>query len=104
MYCTIKGANVFENFYDMQFLPVMIDHGFPRHQPEFERPKNFELMKELATKLSEDIPFVRVDFFDVDEKVYFGEFTFYDWGGLRRFGGDWDQRLGELIQLPQRRV
>lgn len=103
MYCTIKGANIFENFYDMQFRPVMIDHGFPRHQPEFERPKNFELMKELATILSEDIPFVRVDFFDVDEKVYFGEFTFYDWGGLRPFGGDWDQRLGELIQLPQRR-
>lgn len=102
MYCTIKGANIFENFYDMQFRPVMIDHGFPRHQPEFERPKNFELMKELATKLSEDIPFVRVDFFDVDDKVYFGEFTFYDWGGLRPFGGDWDQRLGELIQLPQR--
>lgn len=103
MYCTIKGANIFENFYDMQFRPVMIDHGFPRHQPEFERPKNFELMKELATKLSEDIPFVRVDFFDVDENVYFGEFTFYDWGGLRPFGGDWDLRLGELIQLPQRR-
>ena len=103
MYCTIKGANVFENFYDMQFRLVMIDHGFPRHQPEFERPKNFELMKELATKLSEGIPFVRVDFFDVDDKVYFGEFTFYDWGGLKPFGGDWDQRLGELIQLPQRR-
>lgn len=103
MYCTIKGVNIFENFYDMQFQPVMIDHGFPRHQPEFECPKNFELMKVLATKLSENIPFVRVDFFDVDEKVYFGEFTFYDWGGLRPFGGDWDQRLGELIVLPQRR-
>lgn len=103
MYCTIKGANIFENFYDMQFRPVKIDHGFPRHQPEFERPKNFELMKELATKLSEGIPFVRVDFFDVDEKIYFGEFTFYDWGGMKPFGDDWDQRLGELIQLPQRR-
>ena len=103
MYCTIKGANIFENFYDMQFRPVMIDHGFPRHQPEFERPKNFELMKELATKLSEDIPFVRVDFFDVDENVYFGEFTFYDWGALKPFRGDWDQRLGELIHLPQRK-
>ena len=60
-------------------------------------------MKELATKLSEDIPFVRVDFFDVDENVYFGEFTFYDWGALKPFRGDWDQRLGELIHLPQRK-
>lgn len=102
MYCTIKGDNVFENFYDMNFVPVAIDHGYPRHTPEFERPKNFELMEELASKLSKGIPFVRVDFFEVDGKVYFGEFTFFDWGGLRPFGGDWDVVLGELIALPPR--
>ena len=102
MYCTIKGKDVYENFYDMDFQPVAIDHGFPRHQPEFERPANFELMKELAAKLSKDIPFVRVDFFDVDGKVYFGEFTFYDWAGLRPFGGNWDKTLGDLIKLPDR--
>ena len=102
MYCTIKGKDVYENFYDMDFKPVAIDHGFPRHQPEFERPANFELMKELATKLSQGIPFVRVDFFDVEGKVYFGEFTFYDWAGLRPFGGDWDKKLGALIKLPEK--
>ncbi len=100
MYCTIKGEGIFENFYDMDFKPVGIDHGFPRHQPEFERPANFELMQKLATKLSEGIPFVRVDFFDVEGQVYFGEFTFYDWGGLRPFRGDWDKKLGDLIVLP----
>lgn len=99
MYCTIKGANVYENFYDMDFRPVMIDHGFPRHQPEFDRPANFELMKILAEKLSVGIPFVRVDFFDIEGHIYFGEFTFYDWGGMRPFGGEWDQYLGELIHL-----
>ena len=99
MYCTIKGENVYENFYDMDFEPVMIDHGFPRHQPEFEKPSNFELMKELATKLSQGVPFVRVDFFDVEGKVYFGEFTFYDWGGMRPFKGDWDERLGKLMDI-----
>ena len=100
MYCTIKGDNIFENFYDLDFKPVPIDHGFPRHQPEFERPITFDLMKELAAKLSQGIPFVRVDFFEVDGRVYFGEFTFYDWGGMRPFGGNWDEVLGELIDLP----
>lgn len=100
MYITIKGENVYENFYDMNFQPVAIDHGFPRHQPEFERPANFEKMKVLAEKLSEGIPFVRVDFFDVEGRIYFGEFTFYDWGGMRPFNGDWDAKLGELIILP----
>lgn len=99
MYYTIKGKNVYENFYDMEFKPVGIDHGFPRHKPEFEKPVNFELMKRLATKLSQGIPFVRVDFFDVDGHVYFGEFTFYDWGGMRPFKSDWDKRLGDLILL-----
>lgn len=100
MYCTIKGESVFENFYDMEFNPVDINHGFPRHKPEFERPQNFGLMKDLAAVLSNGVPFVRVDFFDVEGQVYFGEYTFFDWGGFRPFEGDWDEKLGELIKLP----
>lgn len=100
MYCTIKAKEIYENFYDMDFNPVMIDHSFPRHQPEFEKPAEFEEMKALAAKLSNGIPFVRVDFFDVDGHVYFGEFTFYDWGGTMPFGDDWDNKLGVLLELP----
>ena len=101
MYCTIKGKNIYENFYDMDFHPVPIDHGFPRHTPEFEKPFAFEEMKTLASKLSQGVPFVRVDFFYVEGTVYFGEFTFYDWAGLRPFRGNWDKELGKLILLPQ---
>jgi len=100
MYCTIKGDNVYENFYDMDFKPVMIDHGFPRHQPEFEKPNEFDEMKKLASKLSVGFPFIRIDFFDVDGHVYFGEFTFYDWGATMPFGGDWDEKLGKYLVLP----
>lgn len=102
MYLTIKGENIYENFYDMDFNPVDINHGFPRHQPEFEKPSQFELMKELATILSKDIPFVRVDFFQIDNRVFFGEFTFFDWSGLRPFADfKTDEALGNLIQLPK---
>ena len=101
MYCTIKGENIYENFYDMDFKPIPIDHGFPRHIPEFERPSQFELMKSLAKKLSKGIPFVRVDFFQVENSVYFGEFTFYDWGGMSPFPNfETDKQLGDLIHLP----
>lgn len=100
MYCTNKGDNIYENFYDMDFNPVAIDHGFPRLETEISKPEEFDLMKQLATKLSKGIPFVRVDFFDVNHKVYFGEFTFFDWGGLRPFNGEWDHILGNLIELP----
>lgn len=47
-----------------------------------ERPKNLDKMFELASKLSEDIPFVRVDFYEVSGKLYFGELTFYPTGGF----------------------
>lgn len=101
MYFTNKAASIFENFYDMSFRPLDINHGAERHKPEFEKPQAFDLMKKLATKLSKDIPFVRVDFFFVDGQVYFGEYTFYDWGGMKPFADDkWDYMLGSWIQLP----
>ena len=101
MYITNKGAVIKENFYDMDFNPVYIDHGFERYAPEYSKPAQFELMRELAEKLSKDIPFVRIDFFNVNGKVYFGEFTFYDWGAFSPFKDDWDLKLGRLINLPQ---
>ena len=103
MYCTVKSSRekIYENFYDMDFNPVDIDHGWPRRTQEFEKPAAFEEMKSLAAKLSERIPFVRIDFFYVNGKVYFGEYTFFDWAGLQPFKTyELDCRLGQLIQLP----
>lgn len=105
MYCTVKTnkEKIFENFYDMDFNAVEINHGFPRRIPEFEKPAAFELMKELAGKLSEGIPFVRIDFFYVDGKVYFGEYTFYDWAGLQPFESyEMDLKLGSMLVLPEK--
>lgn len=100
MYITNKGKNIEENFYDMDFNVLDINHGFPRTTPEYIRPQNFELMKYLATKLSQNIPFVRIDFFNIKGQVFFGEFTFYDWAGLQPFtDDDWDLKLGSWIHL-----
>lgn len=102
MYITNKGDSIKENFYDMDFSPVAINHGFPRREPEFPKPGNFEKMKQLAAKLSVGIPFVRVDFYNVYGRVFFGEFTFYDWGGMQPFDNDdTDIELGKLIDLTK---
>lgn len=101
IYITNKGKVIKENFYDMNFNPVEINHGFDRHVPEFNKPSNFEKMKEIAAILSKDLPFVRIDFFNVNNKLYFGECTFYDWGGLRPFAKkETDLYLGTLLELP----
>lgn len=101
MYVTNKGKTIRENFYDMDFHPVDINHGYERAVPEFEIPENFEKMKELAARLSQGLPFIRIDFFNVNGHLYFSEFTFYDWGGMKPFHGDWERKLGDLIQLPE---
>lgn len=101
MYVTNKGKVIRENFYDMDFQPVNINHGFERTIPEYGVPDNFEKMKELAAILSKDLAFVRVDFFNVNGHLYFGEFTFYDWGGMKPLHGDWERKLGDLIRLPK---
>lgn len=102
MYITNKGAlqQCEENFYDMEFKPLDIEHGFPRTVPEYEKPQQFEKMKELAGILSQGIPFVRIDFFVVEDKIFFGEFTFFDHAGLRPFEDNgWDEKLGSWILL-----
>lgn len=101
MYITNKGAKICENYYDMEFRPVDISHGFSRVLPEFKKPMNFDKMVALAKELSAGFPFIRIDFFNVNNRLYFGEFTFYDWGGMKPLNEPWESRLGELIHLPQ---
>ncbi len=100
VYVTVKNDDIFENYYDLDFNPVMINHGFRRYEKEFKKPENFEIMVEIAKKLSKNVPFLRVDLHNVKGKIYFGEMTFYDWGGLRTFPDEKiDIELGKLIDV-----
>lgn len=100
MYVTNKGKKIYENYYDIDFNPVNISHGYERIIPEFSKPTNFNKMIEFAQILSQGLPFVRIDFFNVNGKLFFGEFTFYDWGGMKPLNDPWESKLGEMIKLP----
>ena len=64
------------------------------------KPKNFDLMIEFCKKLSADIPFLRVDFYDINEKLYFGELTFFPGSGFTILEPkEWDLKLGQWIDL-----
>ena len=93
------------DFFDMDFnhLPFTIDHDMATVPPE--KPENFELMKELAAKLSEGTPQLRVDFYEVDGKVYFGEMTFFHCSGMAGFHPEeWDRTFGDWVVLPPKRM
>ncbi len=68
-----------------------------------ERPEKLEEMLQLATILSQGFKHVRVDFYSLNDKVYFGELTFFPWGGPIWFKPDkWNYILGELINLGEK--
>lgn len=72
----------------------------PDFQRDIQMPHNLDLMIELAEKLSANEPFLRVDFYEVNGKVYFGELTFYPASGFGKFIDDkWDYILGEWMKL-----
>lgn len=92
------------DFYDADFNPLPITYGGHAHvETPHKKPKNFEKMKEIAAKLSAPFPFVRVDFYDLGDRVYVGEMTFYSGGALLSFDPfEWDQKYGEMIHLPDK--
>ncbi|OBY11661.1 ATP-grasp fold amidoligase family protein [Clostridium paraputrificum] len=91
------------DFYDMDFNHLPFTNGHPNSIKKIECPKSFEKMKNLAKKLSEGIPQVRVDFYDIDGDVYFGELTFSHWSGMMPFKPEaWDETFGEWITLPEK--
>ena len=66
-------------------------------------PKNLDKMVELAKKVSKEFPFVRVDFFEIGDKVYFSELTFYPGGGFNKINPpDVDKAWGEMLVLPKK--
>lgn len=89
------------DFYDTQFNHLSIINGHPNSKTIIKKPKGFEKMISLAEKISKDIPHCRVDFYNNDGKIYFGEITFFHWSGLTPFvPGEWDYRFGKWIDLP----
>lgn len=70
-------------------------------ESSFSKPDNYERMLEIAEKLSADFPHVRVDLYNLDGKIYFGEMTFFHGSGYIDFEPDeFDFILGEQFLLP----
>ena len=87
-------------FYDNDWKMMPFERHYPRATTPHPRPLRFEEMKELAAKLSKGMPFVRVDFYEIQGKPYFGELTFYPGSGFEEFSPEsWDYTLGSYINL-----
>lgn len=100
-----KNKEPFFDFFDMNYQHLSIKNGHPNSSILPDKPKCFELMKELSSVLSKGLPQVRIDLYEVDGKVYFGEYTFFHFGGFTPFEPEeWDYRLGGMITLPAKSI
>lgn len=86
--------------YDTEWNKIRVTSEGARIEEEAQKPENLNEMLEIASKLSEDFPFARIDLYSVSGKVYFGEITFYPWSGYMEFEPDeFDFTLGEKFNL-----
>ena len=93
------------NFYDYNWNPLPFERHYPRNKNEIKKPSQYDKMIKLSKKLSREIPFVRVDFYQKGEQIYFGELTFYPGSGMEEFTPDeWDEKLGEWLELPKKKM
>lgn len=91
----------FFNFFDEEFNPLPIRQGHPVNPIVPEKPKGFQEMIGIAEQLSAGMPHVRIDLYVINGQVYFGEFTFYHFGGVVPFEpAKWDTIIGSWLRLP----
>lgn len=82
-------------------LPITDSHAHNTNF-SFTLTDSHKKIIELAKELSTPFPAVRVDFYFCNDKIYFGEFTFFDGSGFYSFNPDeWDEKIGEFLVLPK---
>ncbi len=97
---TDRNIDVKFDFFDMEFNHLDIVNIHPQSGKEIKKPEKFEEMKEIAAKLSKGMRQVRIDLYELNGKIYFGEYTFFHGGGFSLFYPEkWERTLGDWIDL-----
>lgn len=93
------------DFFDADYNHLPFVQGHPNADIPPVKPQMFEEMKELAGRLSQGFPHVRVDFYEVNGRIYVGELTLFHFSGMVPFKPHkWDKTFGDWITLPDKRV
>ncbi len=88
----VKSVLYNENWINLKVTGGMLD------TKEYLKPNNFLEIKEIVKKLSEDFKYVRVDLYNIENKIYFGELTFCENSGFGKFTDEeWDYKFGQFL-------
>ena len=88
------------DFFDMDFNHLDIENLHPNANKTIPKPLLFDEMKNIAAELSKGMKFVRIDLYQLNGTIYFGEYTFFHGGGFAPFyPEEWERRLGDWIKI-----
>lgn len=91
------------DFFDMDFRHLPFTNGHPNAKIRPKKPERFDEMRELAEKLGAGFTHIRIDFYEANGEIFFGEMTFYSRGGYVHFDQiEWDYTFGSWIKLPEK--
>ena len=89
------------DFFDIEFNHLPFKQGHPLASKKIVKPEGFEDMVKIAARLSQGFRHVRIDLYNINGKIYFGEYTFFHFSGNVPFDPEeWDYRIGEMLKLP----
>ena len=102
--CSDRGIDEQKNdYFDTDWQNLNFQRKSPNSNTEIPQPKSLKQMIDISEILSSDFPFVRIDLYEIEEKVRFGEMTFYSANGTSPFEPlEWDYKLGKLLILPKK--
>lgn len=95
------GATKFD-FFDLEWNHLNLRQEYPNNPNRIPKPKNLEGMIEVAKKLAEGFPHIRVDLYNCNGEIFFGELTFFhNSGTFPWYPEEWDYNLGKMLTLPK---
>lgn len=98
--CSNREKKLKLDDFDLEWNNLDYTYDKYKSNEKIEKPKKLQEMINIAEQLSKDMPFVRVDLYEINEKIYFGEYTFSPAGGLiYYYKEDALNKLGKLIDL-----
>lgn len=101
--CSERNQGLKLNLYDLNWKPIPEICGKHHNNKEIARPEMLGRMLDIAKILCQDFDFVRVDLYEIDGKVYFGELTFTPDGGmLSYFTPKFDLEMGRLLTISEK--
>lgn len=98
--CSNRFKELKKTFFNKDWNIIDLTEGNHRNDKYIQKPINFEKMTMLAEKLSKNMKFVRIDFYEANRKLFFGEITFYPNSGYEIFVPEkYNNILGEWIEI-----